>query len=97
MARNSTFKRHDKPTRTHAAFNSTPCLAIMDRTGRIHTVPWLRTTPWVDPKPTLQMLLEKLTWNKPSARSKPLSIVKLASLRAWYARVVRRAQLWWQA
>jgi hypothetical protein len=60
MERNSTHKRRDKPARSRAAFNTSPSVAVMDRTGRIHTMPWLRTTAWWGSKSTLQMVIEKL-------------------------------------
>jgi hypothetical protein len=97
MEHNSTLKRHDKPTRSRAAFNSPPCAAVMDRTGRIHTIPWFRTTAWSGSKPTLQMLIEKLAWKKRSTRPKLLSYIRLASLPAWYAGIAQRVQLWWRA
>jgi hypothetical protein len=97
MEHNSTLKHHDKPTRSRAAFNSPPCAAVMDRTGRIHTIPWFRTTAWSGSKPTLQMLIEKLAWKKRSTRPTLLSYIRLASVPAWYAGIAQRVQLWWRA
>jgi hypothetical protein len=77
MDHNATLAHHDKPARSRAASNSAPCLAIMDRTGRIYTVPWSRATRRLDVRPIVRMLIAKL--------------------RARYAHVVQRAQLWWQA
>jgi hypothetical protein len=97
MERNSTLKRHDKPTRSRAALNGPPCVAVMDRTGRIYTIPWFRTTAWSGSRPTLQILIEKLAWKKRSSRPKLLSHIGLANLPAWCAGIAQRVQLWWRA
>ena len=99
MKSNSTIARGNRPTRSRAAFNSVPSVAVMDRTGRIRTIPWFRTATWTGYKPMVQLVVEKATWWRSIGRSKLLAAIaaSLANVQDWYTRMARHAQLWWQA
>ena len=98
MKSNSTLARGNRPLRSRAAFNSLPSVAVMDRTGRIRTLPWFRTAAWTAYKPLVQMLAERAAWWGSIGRSKLLAAIaaSLANVRDWYTRLARHAQLWWK-